>query len=118
LGGLISDERSQGDAGIPLLKDVPGLGTLFKSQTGTGNRRELGVLITPYVINDDFEAESITNAFRRSLGPWAGTIPAVPAAQALPVAPSAPAAPTATVAPAAPATGADAGRQPSSPPAR
>jgi general secretion pathway protein D len=118
LGGLISDERSQGDAGIPLLKDVPGLGTLFKSQTGTGNRRELVVLITPYVINDDFEAESITNAFRRSLGPWAGTIPAVPAAPALPVAPSAPAAPAATVAPAAPATGADAGRQPSSPPAR
>jgi general secretion pathway protein D len=71
LGGLISDERSQGDAGIPFLKDVPGLGQLFKTQTGKNNRRELIVLITPYIINDEFEAEAITSAFRKSLGPWA-----------------------------------------------
>jgi general secretion pathway protein D len=79
LGGLISDERSQGDAGVPLLKDLPGIGSLFKTQNGSGARRELIVLITPYVINDDFEAESITNAFRRSLGPWAENGPTVPA---------------------------------------
>jgi general secretion pathway protein D len=78
LGGLISDERSQGDAGIPLLKDLPGVGSLFKTQNGSSARRELVVLITPYVINDDFEAESITNAFRRSLGPWAETGPSTP----------------------------------------
>jgi general secretion pathway protein D len=75
LGGLISDERSQGDTGIPFLKEVPGIGQLFKTQTGKNNRRELIVLITPYIINDDFEAEAITNAFRKSLGPWAETTP-------------------------------------------
>ena len=82
LGGLISDESSRGNAGIPLLKDIPGLGSLFSTQTGSGNRRELVVLITPYVLSDDREAEAVTNAFRGMLGPWAA--PAKPAASALP----------------------------------
>ena len=73
LGGLISNETSAGNAGIPLLKDIPLLGNLFKTQTTGGTRRELIVLITPYVINDDHDAETLTNAFRGMLGTWAGT---------------------------------------------
>jgi general secretion pathway protein D len=79
LGGLISEENNDGAAGIPLLKDVPVLGSLFSTKTGSGSRRELIVLITPHVISDDHEAESVTNAFRKMLGPWAGQAPAVPA---------------------------------------
>jgi general secretion pathway protein D len=74
LGGLISDESSGGNAGIPLLKDVPVLGQLFSTQSSTGKRRELIVLITPYVLNNQGDAEAITDAFRRSLGAWAGTV--------------------------------------------
>jgi general secretion pathway protein D len=74
LGGLISDENSRGNAGIPLLKDIPLIGNLFNTQTGGGSRRELVILITPYVINDDHEAESVTSAFRKILGPWADTV--------------------------------------------
>jgi general secretion pathway protein D len=83
LGGLISSESALGDAGIPLLKDIPGVGHLFSNRTGSGNKRELIVLITPYLVNDSHDAETLTEAFRRTLGPWAGTVaPPLPAASA------------------------------------
>lgn len=71
LAGLISNDNSSSDAGIPLLKDIPGVGSLFKTETTNKNKKELIILITPYIINDDFEAESISNAFQSSLGDWA-----------------------------------------------
>lgn len=76
LGGLISEDSANGSTGIPLLKDIPLLGNLFSNQTRGGVRRELIVLITPYLINDNHDAETLTEAFRRSLGPWAGVLPA------------------------------------------
>lgn len=74
LGGLISSEATNTNAGVPLLKDIPLVGTLFNNKTNSVGRRELIVLITPYVINDDHEAESLTQAFRKMLGPWAGRV--------------------------------------------
>jgi len=71
LGGLISESGSQGNAGVPFLKDIPLLGTLFSKQSRSGNRREMVVLITPYIANDAHDAETITDAFRSSLGTWA-----------------------------------------------
>ncbi len=56
------------------------------------------MLITPYLVNDTHDAETLTEAFRRSLGPWAGVIPspiAVPAKDDVPAAAAAPAAPAA-----------------------
>lgn len=93
MGGLISDESSGGNAGIPVLKDLPLVGTLFSTQSKTGKRRELIVLITPYVLNNQGDAEAITEAFRKSLGAWAGTAtPALravePAASAVPAEPA------------------------------
>jgi general secretion pathway protein D len=80
LGGLISENGANGSVGIPFLKDLPVLGGLFSNRTGSGNRRELIVLITPYVANDSHDAEAITDAFRKSLGAWAS--PAKPLAGA------------------------------------
>lgn len=71
LAGLISNNNSSSDSGVPLLKDIPLVGSLFKSQSVGRGKTELIILITPYIINDDFEAESITNAFQSSLGDWA-----------------------------------------------
>jgi general secretion pathway protein D len=80
LGGLISENGANGSVGIPFLKDLPVVGSLFSNRTGSGNRRELIVLITPYVANDSHDAEAITDAFRKSLGAWAS--PAKPLAGA------------------------------------
>ncbi len=71
LAGLISNDNSSTGGGVPLLRDIPVLGSLFKSENVTRTKKELVILITPYIINDDFEAESISNAFQSSLGDWA-----------------------------------------------
>lgn len=70
LGGLISDNASHGDAGVPGLKDIPLLGNLFSNRTARGDRTELIVLITPYVVNDSHDAERLTESFKGLLGPW------------------------------------------------
>lgn len=74
LGGLISNNSSQGNAGIPLLKDVPGLGQLFRTNSDKSDRTELIILVTPYIIANDNEAQSVTDAFRKQLGDWAGFV--------------------------------------------
>jgi general secretion pathway protein D len=56
LGGLISSTRSNGDSGVPYLKDVPVLGNLFKTQSQDHRRTELIVLITTRVIRSEQEA--------------------------------------------------------------
>lgn len=71
LAGLIDGSGSEGASGVPLLKDIPLIGNLFKSEIKNKNRREMIILITTYIANDSAEAEAITDAFRKTLGPWA-----------------------------------------------
>ena len=88
LGGLISSNRSDGHAGVPLLKDLPILGHLFRTDTQKSDRTELIVLITPYIISDDDDAKAITEAFRRQLGGWARPEPAESGKPSPPAAPA------------------------------
>jgi len=67
MAGLIRDKDSQGNAGIPLLKDVPVLGTLFSNQTNSRARTELLVLITPHVVHDQRDARALTEDLRNQL---------------------------------------------------
>jgi general secretion pathway protein D len=71
LAGLIDGSSSDGSGGVPLLKDIPIVGSLFKNQTVKKSRREMIILITPYIANDSTEAEAITDSFRKTLGDWA-----------------------------------------------
>jgi general secretion pathway protein D len=50
LGGLIETDKSTSFSGVPLLKDIPLLGALFRSDSRTGARTELVVLIRPTVL--------------------------------------------------------------------
>jgi general secretion pathway protein D len=67
LAGLIRDNAQEGNSGIPFLKDVPVLSTLFSSQTGTRARTELLVLLTPRVAHDQRDARALTEDLRREL---------------------------------------------------
>ncbi len=71
LGGLISQNNSRSDNGIPFLKDIPIAGQLFRTNTDNNHKTELLVLITPYIVADDHDAQEITDAFRNQLGEWA-----------------------------------------------
>jgi len=50
LGGLISTSRDVSKSGVPFLKDIPGLGYLFRSTTENKKRVELIVLLRPLVL--------------------------------------------------------------------
>lgn len=67
LGGLMSRRENQGRGGIPGLKDVPVLGGLFRNQSRNSDRTELVLIITPYIIDSDNDADEVTNAVRRQL---------------------------------------------------
>ena len=62
IGGLISQRDNQGSSGVPYLKDVPVLGNLFKSRTLGGNKTEMVLLITPYIVESDVEVDNLTRS--------------------------------------------------------
>lgn len=67
LAGLISENFSDGDGGIPYLKDIPVLGNLFKSSSKSLSKTELIVLLTPYIIDSKDTSRSVRDAFRSKL---------------------------------------------------
>lgn len=69
LGGLVKNTLTDNNSGVPLAKDIPFLGRAFKSTTNKNERSELVILITAYAVEDDFDVESITDAFRKRF-PW------------------------------------------------
>jgi general secretion pathway protein D len=67
MAGLITDNAAQGNQGLPFLKDIPVLGTLFSTQSKSRMRTELLVLITPHVIRDQRDARALTEDLRTQL---------------------------------------------------
>lgn len=62
LGGLIRENASKGNSGIPLLKDIPLLGNLFRTNTSDMRRSELIILLVPHVMRDQDETQSVVDA--------------------------------------------------------
>ena len=60
LGGLISHRRSDSDSGVPKLKDVKFLGSLFKSNSKEAARTELVVLLTVRILRDPAASSQMT----------------------------------------------------------
>jgi general secretion pathway protein D len=65
LGGLIQQNETTTDTGIPGLNRIPLLGRLFGTTDHTRNRTELIVLITPRVITSSEEAKQVTDEYQR-----------------------------------------------------
>lgn len=53
IGGLIQTEQQERQTKVPLLGDIPVLGSLFRSSTASDIRTELLVILTPRVIYND-----------------------------------------------------------------
>ena len=62
IAGLMSQRVTNGNSGIPYLKDVPVLGNLFKSQKRGRNKTELVLMIVPYIIETDNQAQELTRS--------------------------------------------------------
>jgi general secretion pathway protein D len=67
LGGLIKDNRSDTKAGLPFLRDLPGIGELFGSRDKTHDRTELIVLLTPKVVRNPIDVQALTDELERKL---------------------------------------------------
>ena len=59
LGGLIRDDSSRARSGVPLLSQIPLVGSLFGTTTTTSRRSELVILLTPTVMRDQRETEAV-----------------------------------------------------------
>ncbi len=53
IAGLIRDVESKLTSGVPVLKDIPLLGSLFKSTSTAKSKRELVIFITPTIVDED-----------------------------------------------------------------
>jgi general secretion pathway protein D len=105
LGGLMSDTVTESEDRVPGLGAIPLLGNLFKSRSGSRQKKNLMVFIKPKIMRDadatENTSEAAYNAVRQSErglngghitllpGEKQPSIPAIPAGIALPQAPPA-----------------------------
>ena len=50
MGGFITESSSKSKSGVPFLKDIPGLGVLFRSKNNKNDRTELVILMRARVL--------------------------------------------------------------------
>lgn len=52
LGGIFQQQRSRGENRVPVLGNIPLLGSLFRHQTAENKKRELVIFITPRLVRE------------------------------------------------------------------
>lgn len=78
LGGLIRETQTDNESGIPLLKDIPGIGNAFKSRDMASRRTELMIFLTPKIIRDDADARNALDHLRSKMSELQVRIDGVP----------------------------------------
>ncbi len=68
MGGLISKETTNNESGIPFLKDMPGLGWVFKNESENITKKELLIMVTPYVIESEDVLDQYIRSFKEKMG--------------------------------------------------
>jgi len=71
LGGLVDRQTEKVRSGIPILKDLPLIGWLFRTTREREGTSELFLFLTPYIVASDEDAE----AFRQRIEEQQETIP-------------------------------------------
>lgn len=67
MGGLIKTNKERSHSGIPLLKDIPYLGFLFKTNDLKDDRSELLVTLTVHVMKPDDELDRLASRYQLAL---------------------------------------------------
>ncbi|MBX9769337.1 MAG: type II and III secretion system protein, partial [Bdellovibrionales bacterium] len=58
IGGIYQNESTQGETGVPILRQIPLIGRLFSQFTKSTIRSELLLFITPKILESDADTES------------------------------------------------------------
>ena len=53
IGGLTKQDEATSITGIPILKDIPLLGAVFRYETKTSENRDLVIFVTPTIVEND-----------------------------------------------------------------
>jgi general secretion pathway protein D len=72
LGGLIRDNDTTDKQGLPGLVNIPVVGALFGTHTGSYQRTELLVVITPRVVRSDIDAREVGAELRERMKSFTG----------------------------------------------
>jgi general secretion pathway protein D len=68
LGGIIETSDSYTKSRLPLIGDIPYLGTIFGSTTKNTSRKELVLLITPHVIQELQQGTAASDELLNKMG--------------------------------------------------
>lgn len=68
LGGLIAERSDKSEGGVPVVRDIPVVGGLFRQRFDNQNRSEVLVMITPRVVRNGDALTNLTEQIR-----WAAT---------------------------------------------
>jgi len=67
MGGLITSKEEGGHAGVPVLKDLPGIGRLFRTNVESSERTELLVMISVNVIDGESTSDTLVRRYEAAL---------------------------------------------------
>lgn len=65
IGGLMQEQMSDLNAGVPVLKDLPLLGRIFKRTVQVAKKSELVILLRPSIVQKTVNSEVIEDTFDR-----------------------------------------------------
>ncbi len=66
IGGIYQSDETKSDQGVPWLKDIPGIGWLFKYQHSDRTRAELLLFLTPRILNSQAQAAATDDSSKGS----------------------------------------------------
>jgi len=69
MGGLMSDNITQGRTKVPILGDLPGLGFAFRSSSKIRDKRNLILFVTPTIVTEDDFQVTPTDYLKRKPNP-------------------------------------------------
>lgn len=67
IGGLISNDVTNAETGVPFLKEIPGIGWLFKFHSEKIDKKELLIMITPYVVETEDVLDQYSREFQKKM---------------------------------------------------
>lgn len=67
LGGLISENKSNGASSVPFFGDLPVLGHLFRSDSSSTDKTELVILVTPKIVQNTEDWQRVKESFIKGL---------------------------------------------------
>jgi type II secretory pathway component GspD/PulD (secretin) len=87
IAGLTTKEETEVETGVPLLKDIPLLGWLFKHKSSQVRKRDLIIFVTPHIVRTGTDPSAISRSFSRnepepSRGVWGDYTPPAAATDA------------------------------------